>query len=449
MAMRTSLIRTVLTVATALSAIGAQALATPLSIQDAVAIGLNRSPELGRAQARTGSAEAGRDAATRTWFPTVEVSGGAGLRHLENDARVNVGLSAIDEKPLYASVSVDQPLYDFGRRLTEGRTKESELRAARVDESGTAEQVALNISKAYVQLLMQQRIVASATENLAFHEALAADVREGVAKGAMSVSEQQQAAERLQTARVQLLSAQTDLASAKDTLALLLGQGEAEVSLPPDATAALPATLEDAVARAAAADPSVEAALARYDAARHATNHAETERWPTLGLQGTYRYGKDFEGYRGLTKDAQGLVVMRWKVFDGGVTAAQIRDAASREDEAWFVLAAARRDSELDARVGWQRLQAVRQRLREQEERAGIAAQVLDSYKAQFGIGRRSLLDLLDAQAALYNARVESEVAKATLILTEYALLAQVRQLNAFLGTSARPVDPGLYGPER
>lgn len=440
-------IKTILAAGFAVSVFATQALAEPLSIQEAVAIGLKRSPEMGRAQARTSAAEATRDAAKRSWFPTVEVSGGAGMRHLENDARINVGLSAIDEKPLYASVSLDQPLFDFGRRLTEGRSKEAELKAARVDEVGAAEQVALNLSKAYLQVLLQQRIVAVATENLAFHEALAADVREGVARGAMSISEQQQAAERLQTARVQLLAAQTDFASAKDTLALFLGRSDVEVAFPPDAAAALPATSDEVIASAAAADPAVEAALARYDAARHGANRAESERWPTLGLQGTYRYGKDFEGYRGLTKDAQGLVVMRWKVFDGGVMAAQIREASSREDEAGFALAAARRDSELEARVGWQRFQAVGQRLREQEERKAIAVQVLDSYKAQFGISRRSLLDLLDAQAALYNAQVESEVARASLILTEYALLAQVRQLNRFLGTAAQPVDRQIYGP--
>lgn len=447
--MRAMPIKTVLAAGVAVSVMATQTLAEPLSIQEAVAIGLNRSPEMGRAQARTGAAEALRDAAKRSWFPTVEVSGGAGLRHLQNDARIDVGLSAIDEKPLYASVSLDQPLFDFGRRLTEGRSKEAELAAARSDEVGAAEQVALNLCKAYIQVLLQQRIVAAATENLTFHEALAEDVREGVARGAMSISEQQQAAERLKTARVQLIAAQTDLASARATLALFLGRSDVEVAFPPDAAAAVPATSEDAIAGAAAADPAVAAAVARYDAARHGANRAESELWPTFGLQGAYRYGKDFEGYRGLTKDAQGLVVMRWKLFDGGVTAAQIREAGSRENEAGFALAAARRDSELEARVGWQRLQAVRQRLREQEERKAIAVQVLDSYKAQFGIGRRSLLDLLDAQAALYDAQVESEVARASLILTEYALLAQVRQLNAFLGTAAQPVDPQIYGPEK
>lgn len=431
------------------STLAAQAaMAEPLPLPQAAAIGLARSPELGQMQARSAAAGAARDAASRDWLPKVNVEGAAGLRHLENDARINVGLSAVDEKPLYGSVTVEQPLFDFGRRSNEVKSRQAGFQAAQKDEAATAEQVALSISKAYLQTWLQERAVQSAQDNLAFHEALTSDVREGVARGAMSISEQQQASERLQTARVQLTEALNEQFGARETLVLLLGRSDIEVTLPDGPSALLAPTLDEAIARAAASDPAAQAALARYRAAQHDTDRAAGDRWPTLGLQGAYRYGKDFEGYRGLTKDAQGLVTMRWTLFDGGVTAARVREAGSREDEAGFALAAARRDSELQARIGWQRLQSFRNRLQEQEERKAVAAQVLESYKAQFGIGRRSLLDLLDAQAALHNASVEAEVARVSSRLAEFALLAQSRQLTEFLGLPRTTVALPAVAPE-
>lgn len=422
------------------------AAAEPMTLPQAVEAGLRRSPELGQSQARTDAAKAGRDAARREWLPKVTLDAAAGLRHLSNDARINVGLSAIDEKPLYASVNVDQPLLDFGRRSNETKSRDAKFVAAQKDELGVAEQASLDISRSYLQVLLQERVVAAAQQNLAFHEALGADVREGVAKGALSISEQQQAAERLQTARVQMVGARTDLDAARDTLALLLGRSDVEVSQPEASMPLVPATETEAIDRASAADPAVQAAMARYEAARHDTGRARSERFPTVALQGAYRYGKDFEGYRGLTKDAQGLVTMRWAIFDGGVAAARVREAGAMENEAWFVLDAARRDSELKARTGWTRLQAMRDRLREQEERSAIASQVLESYKAQFGIGRRSLLDLLDAQAAVYNAQVEAELARAGALLSAYMLLAQSRQLTEALGVEPARVPAGPSG---
>lgn len=424
------------------------AAAEPLTLRDAAAIGLGRSPELGQMQARTGAADAARDAAAREWLPKVSIDAAAGLRHLENDARINVGLSTVDEKPLYASVTVEQTLFDFGQRTSERKSRDAGFQAAQKDEAAAAEQIALSLSKAYLQSLVQERIVQAAQENLAFHEALASDVREGVTRGAMSIAEQQQAGERLQTARVRLSEAQNDRVAARESLALLLGRADIDVTMPDEAGALLPPTLEEATARAQAADPTVQAALARFHAARYGANRAEGARWPTVGLQGAYRHGKDFEGYRGLTKDAQGLVTVRWTLFDGGIAAAHVREASSREDEAGFALAAARRDSELQSRIGWQRLQSLRERLRAQEERKAIAGQVLESYKAQFGIGRRSLLDLLDAQAALYSSQVEAEMARVGLRLSEYGLLAQSRQLTEFLGVTPPRVVPPAPPPQ-
>lgn len=419
--------------------------AETLTLGDAVAIALDRSPELGQAQSQTRAAEAVRDAVRREWLPKVSLDAAGGVRHLQNDARIDAGLSAIDEKPLHASVTVDQPLWDFGRRNEEIRARQQNLMAAQQDEAGAGEQIAFGISQAYLETFAGEHVLAASQENLAFHEKLADDVRRGVAEGVLSVSERQQAAERLQTARVRLTEAANNLAIAREKLAQMLGRDDVTVTAPEAPGAKLPATVDEATDRAAAVDPAVQAALARYRAARFSTGRAEAERWPTVGLQGAYRYGQDFEGYRGLTKDAQALVALRWNLFDSGVTAARIREASSNEDEAGFALEAARRDSELQARVSWQQLQAARRRVTEQEERATVAGQVRESYTAQFGIGRRSLLDLLDAQAAVYNAQVEAENTRATALLWQYALLAQLRELTGFLGVTPTQVDRATY----
>ena len=138
---------------------------------------------------------------------------------------------------------------------------------------------------------------------------------------------------------------------------------------------------------------------------------------------------------------------MRWNLFDGGVTAARIREAERHTDEAGFALAQTRRDSELQVRKAWIGLENWRSRLENQQTRFEAANAVRDTYRAQFGIGRRSLLDLLDAQGAVYNASVEAEAARAGTLLAEYGLLAQLGRLRAFFGIGKTMVDPKLYGP--
>jgi outer membrane protein, adhesin transport system len=72
---------------------------------------------------------------------------------------------------------------------------------------------------------------------------------------------------------------------------------------------------------------------------------------------------------------------------------------------------------------------------------------VLDSYRAQFGIGRRSLLDLLDAQGSVYSATVDTEIARFGTLLAEYGMLAQVNRLRGHFGIGQTAVDPRMYGP--
>lgn len=430
------------------SLLAGPALAETLQLDQAVRQGLIRSPELGQAQARVGAAEAGRDQARRQWFPGISATAAAGLRHLENDARIQLGLSAIDEKPLYTTIGVDQPVWDFGRRTNGTKVQNARLAAAQWEESQASEAVTYAIARAYLQVVVQIAILEAAKENLTFHQDLVADVTEGVERGAMSISERQQASERLQTARITLSQANADLANASAELGLLVGLPQVDVTTPPSPGGLIPASLEEAIAVAQVNDPRVRAAEEKLRGAGFAASRARSEYWPTLGLQGTVRAGKDFEGYRGTTRDFEVLMVMRWNLFDGGVTAAKVREADRGTDEASFGLVQAQRESELGVRKAWVGLENWRQKSLIQNERLEVARGVRESYRAQFGIGRRSLLDLLDAQNAVYNATAESQVAKIGLLLAQYGLLGQMGRLRSFFGVEKPVVDPRVYGPQ-
>ncbi len=431
----------------AVAVVAAPALAEPLTLSQAQYIALKRSPELGHAQARVGAADAVTDQVKRERLPKVTIDAATGWRHLENDARINLGFSAVNERPLYATITLDQAIWDFGRISNEARAQNANFSASRHEEQSTGETVAFNVSRAYLQAMVQDRILAAGEDNLAFHQKLAADVTEGVARGAMSISERQQAEERLQSAKVLVAQAKSDAVSARSELALLIGSDDFDLSLPDNPSGALPGSLDEAIAAAATSDQRLQASQDKLAAAGWSAKRARSERWPTVSVRGSARAGEDFQGYRGETREYELLFAMRWPLFDGGITAARIRQADYLEDQARFALAATQRDSELQVRKAWTSLESWRARLAEQQTRYAVAALVLDSYRAQFGIGRRSLLDLLDAQGAVYSSTVDSEVARFGALLAEYGMLAQLNQLRGHFGIDATQVDPRMYGP--
>jgi adhesin transport system outer membrane protein len=411
-----------------------QARAEGISLAEAARLALERSPEVGQADARVGAADAAVDQTRRQWFPTVTAEGVIGLRRLENDARNRLGLSAINEKPGYGGLSLNQPIYDMGRRQNQLAIQKARREATREDREFAAEQATFNVARAYLRVVLAERLAAAASDNMAFHDQMAADMREGVSRGAMSVSERQQADERRQAARVRLADAELDLAESRNLFAALVGKAPEGLALPGDAVAALPVDLAGLVDLAAKADPRVLSAEHDVRQTEAMVRKARSDGLPSLDGQASARTGKDFDGFRGRTEDYSALMTLRWQFFDGGVNAARVREARYKNEEAIQALAQARRDSEREARDGWDGVRAWRAKFEDQSTRATVAQDVLTSYRAQFGIGRRSLLDVLDAQNALFSATGEVEVSRVSLMLAQYALLAQTNRLRDHLG---------------
>ncbi|MCY7398709.1 MAG: TolC family protein, partial [Sphingomonas bacterium] len=316
--------------------------------------------------------------------------------------------------------------------------------AARIEER--SEFVALNVSRSYIDYLLQQRLVAIASDNATFHERLAGDLREGVSKGSISIADQQQAEERLQSARARVTEAREDLDTAAIQFQNLTGAPIESVTLPPDLSAAMPATLSEVEALARAQNPRVQEALADLSAARELIDVAKGQRGPRVNIEGRARFGQDIDGFEGKTRDLLGRAVMRWTVFNGGTNNANVREQARRADEAHARLFTQTRQAEVDARTAWSRLSNQSRLVGELETQGRVADDLLLSYREQFNVGRRSLLDVLDAQNTRQNVQAQVETARLAKIYAQYRVLASTNRLIEALGVNM-PTE--AYSDER
>ena len=156
------------------------AAATPaygIELREAVQAALNTNPEIRQAISNKQATREEREQAEGLWLPRVSVEASAGARHLSNPTRRDIGLSDDELWPVEGSITADQLLYDMGGREAEIRRQASrtDAAAARIEER--SEFVALNVARAYIDYLLQQRLVAIASDNATFHERLAGDLR--------------------------------------------------------------------------------------------------------------------------------------------------------------------------------------------------------------------------------------------------------------------------------
>jgi adhesin transport system outer membrane protein len=408
-----------------------------VDLRDAVQSALTTNPEIRQAVSNRAATEQELEQGKGLYYPRISVEGSAGIRSLKNPTRRDLGIADHTLWPVEGDLIVDQDIYDSGAREAEIRRQaaRSDAAAARVEER--SEYVALNVSRTYIDYLLQQRLVAIAQDNVTFHERLAADLREGVAKGSISIADQQQAEERLQAARAKVTQAREDLDTAAITFRTLTGIPIDSVTLPPDLSQCMPATLEEAEAAARNNNPRVREAIADLATAREEVRAAKADLGPKFSLEGRARAGHDIDGFEGRTTDLQALGVIRWTLYNGGTKEANVREQQERANEVHGRLFERTRAAEEDVRSAWSRLQNQTALTSELETQGRISDDLLLSYREQFNIGRRSLLDVLDAQNSRYNVQQQIETARLAKLYAQYRVLAAENRLIECLGVQA------------
>jgi adhesin transport system outer membrane protein len=414
-----------------------------VELRDAVQSALTTNPEIRQAVANRMATQEERVQGQGLWYPRISVEGSAGVRSLRNPTRRRIGLADQTLWPIEGDLIVDQLLYDSGGREAEIRRQASrtDAAAARVEER--SEFVALNVSRTYIDYLLQQRLVAIAQDNVTFHERLAGDLREGVSKGSISIADQQQAEERLQAARARVTEAREDLEAAGIAFQTLTGTPIDTVSLPPDLSQCMPATLAEAEAIARQNNPRVRETMADLSTAREDIRAARAKLGPRFNLEGRARAGHDIDGFEGRTTDLQALGVLRWDLYNGGIKEANVREQQHRADEVHGRLFERTRSAEEDVRNAWSRLQNQSALVTELETQSRISDDLLLSYREQFNIGRRSLLDVLDAQNTRYNVQAQTETARLAKLYAQYRVLASENRLIECLGVQRAAAATG------
>lgn len=327
-----------------------------------------------------------------------------------------------------------------------GRTRESIARetergaAARESLRFSAEALAAQVTELYVECYRQERLAALAADNVDAHEALHARVREIASFDRGRASDQLQVGARLEQARLALALHQGAAAEARSMLADVVAVEVSASEAPPSPRAALPLSLNDALSMLDR-HPAVRAAEAEAQAAQRAARLAAAWSLPRIDVVAVVDSPVDPLGQRQHFDDVSVRLAASWMPIDGGAGRAGVRAAERQGVQAREGARAVRR--ELSARVAGLWAQRESRRQRSQTHRALVEStlQVREAYWQQFTIGRRSIVDLLNAEGEFFQARLAEEDERLGTLQAEFRLLAATARLAAGLGITVPEND--------
>jgi adhesin transport system outer membrane protein len=333
-----------------------------------------------------------------------------------------------------ATVVIRQKLFDGLASLNEIWRQ-----AARVDASAyrvheRTELTALDAAEAYIDVIRFTHLISIASDNLAAHQKLLANVEARFKGGRSGEGDLDQARERVAAAQAQLADFQQSLDAARATYRRVIGLEPYNLR-PPGRLNGLPASKDDALAVALKFNPTIRAAGADADAAKYAFHGTAGNFLPQVSLEARASRGKDVDMVFGRQSDEQAKVVMSWDIFTSGLNSWKRAEAAERYTEASMAHARLQRGAleSLDKAWGARTITSgrVAALIRQVEyDRRAIAA-----YTKEYELGQRSLIDLLNSENQLYGALVSLESTRAVAIFADYQLLAAMGQLLTYLKT--------------
>ncbi|MDQ8185350.1 TolC family protein [Pelagicoccus sp. SDUM812002] len=325
-----------------------------------------------------------------------------------------------------ASLQGKQLLFDGGNtrhRITEAqanlRTSEESLRKVRED-------LALELSLTYVNVIKYTRLVNLAEQSVYLHKDALDKIQQKFDAGAGPRADVVLVKARLGMAKASLEARNRQLNIANNTFLKLTGVYPARLVEPDFPGWAIPESIDEISFNA---NPSVRAAHSELQATYSRRKVAESAFRPKLNfvVEGD---AAESDRYEKLQEDAMALITLSYNIFDGGRRRAEINRANYQVNEADFKLQDTLIETETSFANAWNELLSTNERIYLLETHRDAMESVVDAYHEQFELGKRPLINLLDVENELSSARASVEEERLNRLQAAYRLLSAMGELT-------------------
>lgn len=310
-----------------------------------------------------------------------------------------------------ARVSATQSVFDFSsiRRYQASKVGVS---AAKADVSGSEEQVAAQVARAYLSAVRADADVEVVKANLTLSEAVLKQAENQKAAGTGTGIEITRARVQLANDRQRLLVTENARRAAGLQLMRAIGlRLDTELVLtdklqyvPVD-----PVTLAQAKAQALRARPDLEAQQDRERTAQLSASATKLERLPSVAAFGDY--GSSGNGFDSSLPTRTVGISVRVPLFDGGRRDARRAETASQYRTEKVKTSDLKEQIELDVRLALDSLKSAEEQVRVAKEGLELAESELAQARRRFEAGVAIGVEVTDAQSRLERARDNSTTA--------------------------------------
>ncbi|MBI5276958.1 MAG: TolC family outer membrane protein [Burkholderiales bacterium] len=372
--------------------------ATILTLRDAAQLAVLKNPEVLARWHTMRAAEAERDVARGALLPRVDLSSGYGTER-RNDVTAN--------NRAITSLSLSQLLYDGFATRNEVRRLDQATRVRLFEFFDVSETAALEASRAWFDVLRFRELLKLAEDNFVEHRTVFDQTERRVNARIARAVDLEQVTGRLALAEANLLTETANLHDTSARFQRVIGRlPPPAMPLPPLMVRDIPAGPAEAVGVAQVRNAALRAAVENVRASKAALETRKGAYQPRFDLRLRRDQGSNLPPAFGTNGNASvAEVVLSWNLFSGFSDVSRERQFAEQLNVAMDVRDKTCRDIRQTLVIAHNDIRKLTDQLVHLELHQAAVGRALVAYRQQFDIGQRSLLDLLDTENELFQAR--------------------------------------------
>lgn len=391
--------------------------ATPLTLDEALHLAVSQHPSVAVRMNQREAASEALNGARRGLWPSLAAQ---------------TGKDAYGKDQL--TLRVEQPLWTGGRLTAEIAGADANLQAAEAQLIESRQDIMLRAANTYTELGRVEARQAAARINVAEHERLHAQIQRRIEGQVTSGSDGLLADARLSQARAELAQLQALGARARATLEQIVGRPVGTIESAPPQRAS-PANLDATLDAASGYSPTLQRLAAQEKIAEAQVRASLGQALPQVKLRHDQTQGGQQAG-------GQTYVGLEYQTGAGLNILSAMKQAESRRMAARAERDAALRETQDAVRADWSDWSSLTAQASELDLQVKASEQVYDSFVRQYAVGRKSWLEVLNAQRELSQARY-------ALADVHWGALRTLLKLQLATGALSTTTAPGTIRSER
>jgi outer membrane protein len=348
--------------------------------------------------------------------------------------------------PRSSGVNASQTLFDGFQTPNRTRAAEAQVFAARETLRVIEQSVLLSAAAVYMDVLRD-------SANLEVQRSNVRVLQEGLrvtnarySDGAITFTDVAQSEAQLAGAEATLHAAESTLLTTRANYRRIIGLEPENLTPSTPVDRYSPRTVKAAIEQGLSQNPSVTGAMYDVDVALLQVKIAEGGLYPTLALQGDVQKQHDANILTPKLFTSSVMVGLTVPIYQGGREYSAIRQNKEAVGQRRLNVDQVRDQVRSDVIRYWGQIDAVKAQMEAAKRQVKASEVALDGVRDEAGAGQRTTLDVLNAQQALVNARINLITAQHDRVVVSYSLVSAVGRLSAaVLRLPVEVYDPTVH----